>query len=214
MSGDIFEKAKRRPDFSHDPSDVRPEVARVFVAKLSSRDRERLARIAAMDDIHHAAPRFATEGFNIVPDRRAIQGLVFHPRHESGRGVAFPLNVTNSSVFWQGEVQAEVEPACARAKREAEQRAPFVWACVIASGGRYSQTIQRKPRVKGAGFPQAKESMQGKPRKAAAKFLFSCSLSGAFQTTTCGVASRFLPLHVGFYRAPPARIGFAAGSTF
>ena len=135
MSTDIFEETNGRFNLTNDAGDVRPEVARVFIAKLAACNRERLAWIAAMDDIHHAAPRFASEGFNIVPDRRAIQGLVFHPRHERGCGVAFPLNVTNSSIVWQREVEAEVEPACACAEREAEQRAPF-WACEIASGGR------------------------------------------------------------------------------
>jgi hypothetical protein len=136
MSADIFKEAERRFDLAHDPRNVRPEVAWVFVAKPAPRNREWLAWIAAMDDIHEAAPRFAVKGFNIVPDRRVIQGRVFHPRHERGRGKAFPFNVTNSSIVWQGKVQAEVESSRSRAEREAEQPAPFVWACVIASGGR------------------------------------------------------------------------------
>lgn len=135
MSADIFEETKWRSDDANDPRDVRPEVARVFVAELTACNREWLAWIATMDDIHHASPRFAVEGRNVVPDRCVIQGRVFHPRHESGCGVAFPLNVTNSSIVRQGEMEAEVKSARARAERETEQRAPF-WACVIASGGR------------------------------------------------------------------------------
>lgn len=135
MSADIFKEADGRFNLADDPRDIRPEMARVFVAKLTACNREWLAWIAAVDDIHHAAPRFASEGFNIVPDRRAIQGLVFHPTHERGCGETFPLDVTNSSIVWQRKVEAKVEPACARAEREAEQRPPF-WACAIASGGR------------------------------------------------------------------------------
>lgn len=81
MSADVFKETDWRFDFANDPRDVRPEMARVFVAELAPRHRERLAWIAAVDDIHHAAPRFAVEVGNVVPDRRAIQGLVFHPRH-------------------------------------------------------------------------------------------------------------------------------------
>jgi hypothetical protein len=40
-----------------------------------------------------------------------IQDLVFQPRHESGRGIGFPLDVTNSTGSWHGEPDGEVEPA-------------------------------------------------------------------------------------------------------
>jgi len=98
MSADVLEEAKAWFDFPDDAGDVRPEVAGVFVAELSSGNGKRLARIAAMDDIHQAAPRSVVESGNVVPDRRAIQSLVFHPRHERGRSIGFPLNVTHSSI--------------------------------------------------------------------------------------------------------------------
>ena len=98
-----------------------PEVPRVLRAPALARDGERLARIARSDDVHRAAPRAAVEGGNIVPDRRRIQGRVFHPRHEDGRGVGVPLDVTHSTISWAREMQPEVEPAGAGAEREAEQ---------------------------------------------------------------------------------------------
>ena len=109
MSADVFEETNGGFNFAHDAGDVRPEMARVFIAELSSGDRKRLARIAAMDDIHEAAPRSAIEGGNVVPDRRAIQGRVFHPRHERRCRVGFPLDVTHSSISWDGDMESEVK---------------------------------------------------------------------------------------------------------
>jgi len=93
-----------------------------------ARDRERLARIAASEDIHCAAPWSAIEGGNVVPQRRFIQGRVFHPRHESGRSITFPLDVTHSSIPGACDGEAEVDPASSGAQREAEQ------TCACGSG--------------------------------------------------------------------------------
>jgi hypothetical protein len=136
MSADIFEETERRLDFVDNPADMGPEMAWVFVTKLTASNTERLARIAAMDDIHHTAPRLAVKGGNVIPDRRAIQGLVFHPRHESGRGEAVPLDITHSSVVIDGKMESEIKSSGSGAKREAED------AAVIA--GRYSHVIQIK----------------------------------------------------------------------
>lgn len=135
MSADVFEEAERGLDFRDDAGDMRPEVSRVFIAELFSGDGEWLARVAAMDDIHQAAPRSAIEGGKVVPDRCAIQGRVFHPRHERSRCVGFPLDVTHSAISGMGDVQSEIESACACAERKSGQTSPSV-ACVIASGGR------------------------------------------------------------------------------
>ncbi len=98
MMGDILEKHERRFALADDAGDMRPEVSRIVRAPALARDGERLARIARIDDIHRAAPRVAVEGGNVVPERRAIQGRVFHPRHEDGRGVGVPLDVTHSAI--------------------------------------------------------------------------------------------------------------------
>ncbi len=81
---------------------------------------ERLARIARREDIHEAAPRPALEGGNVIPDRRFRQGLVFHPGHESGRGVSVSLDVTNSSVSGLGDMEPEFEAAASGAEGQAE----------------------------------------------------------------------------------------------
>ncbi len=116
MMGDILEKHEGRFDIADDAGDMRPEVARVIRTPALARDGERLARIARSDDIHRAAPRAAVEGGNVVPERCAIQGRVFHPRHEGGCGVGFPFDMAHSTISGDGDGEPEIEPACAGAQ--------------------------------------------------------------------------------------------------
>lgn len=128
MMGDIFEEDEGRLDLADDARDMRPEMARVVRAPALARDRERLARIARSDDVHRAAPRAAVEAGNVVPDRRRIQGRVFHPRHEDGRGVGFPFDMAHSTILGTSDGEPEVEPPCAGAEGEAKE------TCVPGSG--------------------------------------------------------------------------------
>ena len=128
MMGDILEEDEGRFDFSDNPGDMRPEVARIVGTPAFARDGERLARIARSDDVHRAAPRSAVEGSNIVPDNSLIQGRVFHPRHESGCGEGFPFDMAHSTISGDGDGESEVKPASAGAEGEAEE------ACVSGSG--------------------------------------------------------------------------------
>ena len=128
MMGDVLEEHEGRLDLADDAGDMRPEVAGVLRAPALARDGERLARIARSDDVHRAAPWAAVEGSNVVPDRRAIQGRVFHPRHESGCGVGFPFDMAHSTISGDGDGEPEIEPARAGAEGEAEQ------TCVSGSG--------------------------------------------------------------------------------
>ena len=134
MMGDILKEHEGRLDLGDDAGDMRPEVARVVGTPALARDGERLARIARSDDVHSAAPRAAVEAGNIVPDRRAIQGRVFHPRHESGCGIGFPFDMAHSTISRDGDGEPEVESARAGAEGKAEE------TCVSgpgsASGGR------------------------------------------------------------------------------
>jgi hypothetical protein len=63
------------------------------------------------EDIHFAAPWATVEGGNVRADKSLIQGLVFHPRHESGRCIGVPLDVQNGSAVGHGELDSEVEPS-------------------------------------------------------------------------------------------------------
>ncbi|MDQ0516750.1 hypothetical protein QO015_002363 [Kaistia geumhonensis] len=115
MMGDILEEDEGRLDLADDAGDMRPEVARVVGTPALARDGERLARIARSDDVHRTAPRVAVEGGNVVPDRRAIQGRIFHPRHESGCGEGFPFDMAHSTISGECDGEPEVEPARAGA---------------------------------------------------------------------------------------------------
>jgi len=140
MMRDVFEKDEGRHAFVHDAGDVRPQMPRVVCSAPATGKRERLARIPRMDDVHAATPASAVEGRDIVPHRRPTQGRVFHPRHDDGRSIGFPLDVTNSAIGGQGDVETEIEAHRAGAQGEPEQRS-FI-AAEIASGGTYSQAMQ------------------------------------------------------------------------
>ena len=127
MMGDVFEKDEGRLDLSDNPRDMGPEVAWVLDAPPLARHGERLARIARSDDVHRAAPWAAVETGNIVPDRRVIQGRVFHPRHESGCSEGFPFDMAHSLISGQGDGEPEINATGTGAEREAEK------ACVACS---------------------------------------------------------------------------------
>ena len=97
-------------------------MTRILRPLALARDAERLTRIAASEDIHRSAPWVAIETGNVVPERRFIQGRVFHPRHEGGRSITFPLDVTDSAIFGNCNGEAEVDPAGTGAERQAEER--------------------------------------------------------------------------------------------
>lgn len=108
-SWNILEEEHRGLAFDEDSEDVRPEMALVGCAESLSGGTERLTGEARSDEIHRATPSSAVEGANVVPDRCATQGRVFHPRHDNGRGVGFPLDVTHSSILGVDEFEAEFE---------------------------------------------------------------------------------------------------------
>lgn len=104
-------------DLVDDPGDVRPQVPGIGFAVSLARLAEGLAWITGRDEMNAAAPGAAVEGCEIVPNKRWSQGRVFHPGHESGRRVGFPLDVTHSPVSGFGDVQSEVEAGVAGAQR-------------------------------------------------------------------------------------------------
>lgn len=83
-----------------DPLVLGPEAAALpgFDPRALARVGDVLAGEAANDEIHEATPWATIEGGNVVPDRSAIQRLVFHPCHEGGRGVSVPLDITHGAI--------------------------------------------------------------------------------------------------------------------
>ncbi|MFA4952096.1 MAG: hypothetical protein WC585_14620 [Brevundimonas sp.] len=121
MAFDVFEEDPAGADLAHDPLDLGPQVARIVFTAASAGLAEGLAGITGRDEMNAAAPRSAVEGSQIVPDRRRSQGLVFHPGHERGRSVGFPLDVTHSAIAGLGDMEPEVETAVAGAERKSPQ---------------------------------------------------------------------------------------------
>lgn len=116
MAADVLEEQPLGADLDENAPDVGPHVPVVSGAEPLACGAEGLARVASRDAIHCATPASAVEGGNVVPDRRPIQARVFHPGHERGRSVGFPLNETHSAVAGLGDVEPEFEPSGAGAE--------------------------------------------------------------------------------------------------
>lgn len=123
--GDVLKEDEAGVDLSDDPDDVGPEPSLVRGPFSLSGDRPGLTREARSDEIHDSTPRSAVEGDEVVPDRSRIQGLVFHPCHESGRCVGFPLDVHHrTKAGSEGEAEAKVEPSHAGTESQAIHAPP------------------------------------------------------------------------------------------
>nr|WP_246137483.1 hypothetical protein [Myxococcus llanfairpwllgwyngyllgogerychwyrndrobwllllantysiliogogogochensis] len=101
--------------YLRDDSRVFAPQARALAVEAStlSSNADVLTGESPTDAIHDATPWAAVEGSNVVPDRRRIQLFLFHPGHEAGRCVCFPLDVTNSPEGRHGQLETVSEPAAA-----------------------------------------------------------------------------------------------------
>lgn len=115
----ILDEDSAGADIVDDPLNLGPQVPGIGFSPPLPGHAERLAGISGSEDMNLAAPRPAVEGSEIVPHRRAIHGLVFHPCHESGRSVGFPLDETDSAIGRLGDRDAELETAVTCAEGEA-----------------------------------------------------------------------------------------------
>lgn len=122
MPLDVLGEDRLRSNLADDPLDLWPEVAGIAIATSLSRKAEWLAGIAGREDMYAVAPRSAVEGSQIVPDKRRLQGRVFHPRHESGRSMSFPFDVTDSSISGLGDREPKIKAGISGAQREPMER--------------------------------------------------------------------------------------------
>jgi hypothetical protein len=99
----VLQEHESWPHVANDSPNIRPKPSFVVEAAAFACRRPRLTREARMDEIHAAAKRCAVEGDKVVPDKSLTQGRLFHPRHEAGRRVGVPLNVTHTSVLHSEE---------------------------------------------------------------------------------------------------------------
>jgi len=82
---------------------------------LLTRAAKGLAREAANEAIHDAAPRAAVEGSQIRPNRRIIQPPFFHARRQDFAAVGFVFNAADDASSRDRHSDAEVESAAAGA---------------------------------------------------------------------------------------------------
>lgn len=122
---DVFAEDPFRFDFAGDAGDLGPKVTWVAVTAAVAGIAEGLAWITGSEEMNAAAPRATVEGSQVVPDKRFTQGLVRHPCHESGRSVAFPLDVTDSSISGFSDVQAKVEAGVSGAQGDTSEVVVF-----------------------------------------------------------------------------------------
>lgn len=83
----------------------------------------RLARDAANEAVHAAAPASAVEGSGIAPYRRFSQGSRPHRADQVRDGEGFPLHVEDRASAWDCQSDAEVEAAAAGAQADVTQLA-------------------------------------------------------------------------------------------
>jgi len=109
MVGNVLKEDPLGSDFSNDSGDIGPEMIWSFGSTLGAGDAEWLARVARNDAIHDSTPRLAVEGFNIRPNRRFVQGAVFHTRYQDLDDWNFDLHIADDSRSWNRQSEAEFE---------------------------------------------------------------------------------------------------------
>ena len=115
---DVLHEEVARSNLANDPPDFIPEPSLVGDPPPLAGEGVGLAGESSSDEIHRATPRATVKRGEIVPDRRRIQGRVFHPRHESGRTIGLPLDNAHKEMVGSRHLDSEVEPADAGAKGE------------------------------------------------------------------------------------------------
>lgn len=113
-SCDVLHENVSGLNFANDSCKLKPQTGSVPLddSFASSRNADVLAGESSRDEIHFSTPRLAIEGRDIVPDRSPIQGRVFHPCHESGCGMGFPLDVTQTAIgVSEGDSEPKLEAA-------------------------------------------------------------------------------------------------------
>lgn len=115
---DIFNEKSGALHFASKACELKPESAAVSPADALpfAGGADVLAGESAHKPVDTPAEIASIQVLNVAdPNRRALQGLVFHPRQECGRSKAFPLDVPHAAVRhakpFKDESESEVESA-------------------------------------------------------------------------------------------------------
>lgn len=109
MAAHVLKEASVGCCFLENAGDMRPQVSRVICPEPRPGDAERLARVAANDEIHKATPRAAVEGSQIRPNRRRVQLAFVHSRSQDFTGVGFDLDSDDRASIRERQLDASIE---------------------------------------------------------------------------------------------------------
>ena len=115
-AADVLEEEEPGAGLDEDAPRGAPQVALVGRAEPLSGEAVRLARYAANDAVHAAAPRAAVEGSGIAPHRRRSQEARLHRRDQMSDGEGFPLHHADAASTWACQLEAEIEASPSRAE--------------------------------------------------------------------------------------------------
>jgi hypothetical protein len=123
-AGDILDDDEPGPRLDDDAACGRPEVAGVERAAPAAGHAVRLARDAANEAIHEAAPWVAVEGSGIRPDSCRSQETLFNRCDQVRDGEGFPLHHNDAASAGQSQLDAEIEPGAAGAEADEVEASP------------------------------------------------------------------------------------------
>lgn len=123
-AADVLDEDEPRPRLDDEPPGRAPEIAFIFLGESLSGDAMRLARDAANEAIHKAAPRSAAEGSHIAPDRRWSQETLFNRCDQVRAGEGFPLHHKDWASRRDCELNGEIEPSAAGAEADEVEGVP------------------------------------------------------------------------------------------
>ena len=120
-SGDVLHEQVAGTHCAQQSSGLGPQPPLTVNPSSESRHGEVGARKARRDEIHAATEQLPWEVLDLRPDRRPIQGLVLHPRHEHARTEGFPFDVAHADAVESHQPQGELEPSVAAEQVEHRQ---------------------------------------------------------------------------------------------
>lgn len=108
-AADILDEDEPASGLDDDAPCGRPEVALVETAALAPSKAVRLARDAANEAIHEAAPWPAVEGSGIAPHRALSHETLLHLCDQVRDGEGFPLHHADCSSVFDCQFDSEIE---------------------------------------------------------------------------------------------------------
>jgi hypothetical protein len=118
VSLDVFKKAQGWLENGNSVCNGWPQVSWVVWSLPQSCCAERLARVAARQDVHLSPKLVPREGFKIRPDRCWVQASRFHFSDQVRAGEGFDLAKSDCSQVWDCSFKSEINASVPGTKAE------------------------------------------------------------------------------------------------